>query len=259
MVCLAFRPQTGQHHLLGRETFLAPVRWDKNAWPVVNGNGTIDMNMNVPTLPYKPVKEVSYSTDFNENTLGFEWNYLRNPDTNNYSLTENPGYLRLKTSPVKLDDIDSPTFIGRRQEHINFAATTSVDLSEAQNGDESGLTVFMNNKSHYDLFLRQAANGQRLLILRYRLGELTHTAAEIIIPKGKMFLQVKGDADYYSFAYSTDGSSFHHLSKMDVRYLSSETAGGFTGIYLGLYITSEDTHSKGFADFDKFTYLPYIK
>jgi alpha-N-arabinofuranosidase len=256
MVCLAFRPQTGQHHLLGRETFLAPVSWDKNAWPVVNGNGTIDINMNVPTLPQKPVKEVSYATDFNEKTLGFEWNYLRNPNTNNYSLTETPGHLRLKTSTIKLDDIDSPTFIGRRQEHINFAATISMDLLDAQNGDESGLTVFMNNKSHYDLFLRQAANGKRSIVLRYQLGELTHIDAEIIIPKRKVDLQVKGDADYYSFAYSTDGSSFHHLSKMDVRYLSSETAGGFTGIYLGLFITSENAQSKGFADFDKFTYIP---
>ena len=49
MVCLAFRPQTGTHHLLGRETFLAPVRWDKGAWPVVNGDGTIALQMDVPT------------------------------------------------------------------------------------------------------------------------------------------------------------------------------------------------------------------
>src|SRR5262245_26506144 len=37
MVFLAFRPQGGfywQH--LGRETFLAPVRWDAQGWPVVN-------------------------------------------------------------------------------------------------------------------------------------------------------------------------------------------------------------------------------
>ena len=256
MVCLAFRPQTGQHHLLGRETFLAPVKWDTNAWPVVNGNGTIDLNMNVPTLPYKPVKELSYSTDFSEKKLGFEWNYLRNPSTNNYSLTENPGHLRLKSSPVKLDDIDSPTFVGRRQEHVAFTATTSVDLFDSQVGDESGVTVFMNNKSHYDLLLKQTSNGKRSIVLRYRLGELTHTATEITIPKAKVYFQVKGNADFYSFAYSTDGNLFHELNRMDARYLSSETAGGFTGIYLSLFVTSQNEHSKAFADFDKFTYLP---
>lgn len=257
MVCLAFRPQTGQQHLLGRETFLTPVKWDTNAWPVVNGNGTIDINMDVPTLPLKPVKAGPYTTDFTEKRLGLEWNYLRNPCASNYSLTENPGYLRLKTSLVKLDDIDSPTFIGRRQEHVSFTATTSVNLFEAQDGDESGLTVFMNNKSYYDFFLKQTPNGKCSVVLRYRLGELMHTAAEIIIPKGKVYLQVAGDADFHSFAYSTDGSSFQQLGRMDARYISTETAGGFTGIYLGLFLTSRNAQSKAFAAFDNFAYLPY--
>ena len=35
MVCLGFRTQSGMHHLLGRETFLAKVTWE-NDWPVVN-------------------------------------------------------------------------------------------------------------------------------------------------------------------------------------------------------------------------------
>ncbi len=253
MVCLAFRPQSGLHHLLGRETFLAPVRWDKNAWPVVNGNGTIDVNMEVPTLPLQPVKEVSDTTDFDEKQLGFEWNFLRNPRNENYSLSEKKGCLRLKASPVKLDDIDSPTFAGRRQEHINFTATAVTDFFETQNGDEAGLTVFMNNKSHYDIFLRQTS-GKRTLVLRYRLGELTHTACEINVPKGQIYLQVKGSNDYYSFAYSSDGKNFQPLGKMNVCYLSSETAGGFTGVYLGLFAASQNQTSKAYADFDKFIY-----
>ena len=44
----------GVHHILGRETCLAPVTWPKNGWPVVNGNGTASVNMTTPTLPLKP-------------------------------------------------------------------------------------------------------------------------------------------------------------------------------------------------------------
>ena len=83
MVCLAFRPQSGLHHVLGRETFLAPVHWGKNAWPIVNGNGIISLNMEVPTLPLQPITKY-LSTNFEEDELGFEWNYLRNPNLNNY-------------------------------------------------------------------------------------------------------------------------------------------------------------------------------
>jgi len=242
--------------MLGRETFLAPVRWDKNAWPVVNGNGTIDLNMDVPTLPLQPYPEVSYSTNFNEDKLGFEWNYLRNPRNENYSLNERKGFLRLKATPISLDDIDSPTFVGRRQEHINFTSNVVMDLFDAHEGDESGITVFMNNKSHYDLFVKQAARGKRILVLRYRLGALVHTECEINVPNGEIHLQVQGDNDYYSFAYSIDGKNFDPLGKVDVRHISSETAGGFTGIYLGMFATSATKSSKACADFDKFVYIP---
>lgn len=256
MVCLAFRPQSGQHHLLGRETFLTPVNWETNAWPVVNGNGTIYTDMNVPTLPFKPVGEVSYNTDFSEKKLGFEWNYLRNPQEQNYTLTEKPGFLRLKATTVKLDDIDSPTFVARRQEHFNFTTTTSLEMFRAQNGDESGITVFMNNISHYDLVLRKEATGENKIFLRYRLGEMTHISKEINISKEKVAFQVKGENNYYSFAYSLDGISYKIIGKMDVRFLSSETAGGFTGVYLGLFSTSESKMSKTYTDFDYLKYLP---
>jgi len=258
MVCLAFRPQSGLHHMLGRETFLTPVSWDKNAWPVINGNGTIALNMDVPTLPLHPFPDVSYTTDFNENKLGFEWNYLRNPRNENYSLSAKKGYLRLKATTISLDDIDSPTFAGRRQEHINFTSTVAMDLFDAREGDASGITVFMNNKSHYDLFVKQATGGKRVLVLRYRLGALAHTVCEVAILKGNVYLQVQGDKDYYSFAYSTDGKNFETLGKMNVCYISSETAGGFTGIYLGLFATSATKSSKSYADFDKFIYTPKV-
>lgn len=56
LVCLAYRIMPGTHHTLGRETYLAPVRWDKNAWPVVNANGTISLEMDVTTLPQQERK-----------------------------------------------------------------------------------------------------------------------------------------------------------------------------------------------------------
>lgn len=257
MVCLAFRPQSGLHHMLGREVCLAPVRWDKNAWPVVNGDGTIDLNMDVPTLPLKPFAEKSYNTDFSENKLGFEWTYLRNPIMGNYSLAERKGFLRLKAAPVSLDDFASPTFVARRQQHINFTATTALDVFNFKKGDEAGITVFMSNASHYDLFVKQGDGKKRVLVLRYRLGALTHIEREMEVPNGEIHLQVNGSNNYYSFAYSVDGKKFENLGKMDVMYISSETVGGFTGIMLGLYTASSNKNTGAHADFNKFLYVPH--
>jgi len=52
---LAFRPHgyPPVHHL-DRETFLAPVRWDDQGWPLVGANGQADIEMEADVLPPHP-------------------------------------------------------------------------------------------------------------------------------------------------------------------------------------------------------------
>lgn len=252
MVCLAFRPQTGSHHLLGRETFLAPVRWDKGAWPVVNGDGTIALQMEVPTLPQSVPAESPVRTRFNNSSLSAEWVWLQNPNFDNYIFTG--ASLRLKGLSAGLDQSEvSPTFVARRQTHINFTATASLSLKEARQGDEAGLSLFRETHSHYDLFLRQDAEGQSL-VLRYRLGAMLHTEQVVPVKKGEVELRITGTPDFYRFEYSTDGKSFQQIGVMDTRYLSSETAGGFTGTVIGLYAVSATEESNGYGEFQWFDY-----
>ena len=256
LVFLGFRPQSGNHHVLGRETFLAPVRWDENAWPVVNRNGTVDLYMDTPTLPLQPFEDPDYNTSFNESQLGYEWNYLRNPVKENYVLNPEEGHLILKTSPVSLNDSGSPTFLSRRQQHMEFSATTHMNLFGAQKNDEAGITLFMDNDSHYDLFVRQKNSNERVLVLRYRLGNLMYEAKEIEIDPEAVYLRLEGDRENYSFAYSVDGENYRTIDKMDVKYLSSETAGGFTGVVIGMFAKSQNENSKGFGKFYEFKYIP---
>ena len=113
----------------------------------------------------------------------------------------------------------------------------------------------MFEPAHYDLFVKQLADGQQAVVLRYQLGELTHTEKEVALPRGKVQLRVKGNSEIYSFEYATDGKNFKELGRINTRYISTETAGGFTGIMLGLYATSASDASKAYADFEYFDYL----
>ena len=256
MVCLAFRPQTNMNHLTGRETYLAPVRWDTNAWPVVNGNGTIALDMTAD-LPAKPAPQRDFSSDIrfsNKQSLGFEWIYLRNPLMENYQLTSNA--LRLTGTSATLNSPDLPTFVGRRQQHIGFEATTQLKLTEGNAGDMAGLTVFMDMFSHYDISLRREANGGNTLVVEYWLSSIHHVAKEIALKGGKPYLRVTGTRDHYRFAYSEDGKTFTEVGVADTRYLSSETAGGFTGIILALFCQSGSESSRPKADFYSFMYHP---
>lgn len=256
LVCLAFRQQNGAHHLLGRETYLAPVRWDENAWPVVNGNGTISLDMNVPTLPLHPIKPIPARDEFTSENPSHEWVWIRNPEMNNYE--HGNGRLTIKGTPVTLDSYqESPSALLRRQEHISFRAATDVMLANASKGAEAGISVYANGNSHYDLFVTRTADGKDAIELRYRLNELNHI--EKIIPldsSGKqVVLSIEGSPSRYTFSYSTDGGKkFTPISSMNTRYLSTECAGGFTGTFIALYTTAPDGKATGV--FDYFDYQP---
>lgn len=254
IVCLAFRPQTAMNHLTGRETYLAPVRWDTNAWPVVNGNGTIALDMSAP-LPVKPEPQKDFATDIrfsNKSALGDEWVYLRNPIMENYQMTSNS--LCLNGTSATINTAELPTFIGRRQQHIDFEATTQLKLSQAKAGDMAGLTVFMDLYAHYDISLRRESDGKNTLVVEYWLSSIHHVAKEITLKTAKPYLRVTGSRDHYRFSYSEDGKNFTEIGVSDTKYLSSETAGGFTGIILGLYCQSASESSKPQAEFYSFNY-----
>jgi len=256
MVCLAFRPALGRHHIMGRETFLAPVVWNDNSWPVVNGNGTIALEMKVPTLPLHPFDQPPPRTEFSEPFLGLEWNYLRNPVRGDYSLTERPGYLALQGTEVSLDQRDTPTFVGRRQEHFAFEAVTVVEFSPAAATDEAGLAVLMNDTHHYKLAVTRE-DGYPVLKLAVRLGSFSFTRAQAPLEPGPVTLVVTGSREAYTFAYAQGDDELTVLGQGDTYLLSTETAGGFTGVYLGLYTTGNGARPRSRAYFDSFEYRPF--
>ncbi len=258
MVYLGFRDTVGkQHHLLGRETCLAPVRWDENAWPVVNGKGWVDVDMShVQTLPQVLLPQASNKVDFiGGKKLGFEWIYTNNPVQDNYSYANNQ--LLLKATSVKLDDpTRTPTFVARRQTDVNCVVTTSMTMKNAKAGDRVGLTVYMESRGHYDVALIGAPDGSQQIELSYRLGELKHVAKTVKL-NSKSAVQFRIDVtnSHYAFSYSTDGKKFLPLAKMDSFFLSTETMGGFTGILFGWFAEGE-AGTKAVAAIDWMDYQP---
>ncbi len=276
MVCLGFRTQSGSHHLMGRETFLAPVSWEKGAWPVVNGTGDIALEMNVPTLPQKPFAPKDARNEFTrpqsdllpesalmkQTGLGPQWWWIRNPEPSRYVL--NAGFLRLYGTEHDLQEsTESPTFAGFRQQDIDFTAETCMWLGRSSEGDRAGMTVFMDAEAHYDIYLRNKGNGKWTIGIHYAMGVLNHieetevenaAASKSDLRNGspRIWLRITGESDYYRLWYSLDGHEFIQAGINHTRYLSSETVSGFTGILIGLWAQSPS--GKGYADFDYFEY-----
>ncbi len=242
----------GVHHILGRETCLAPVTWPKNGWPVVNGNGTVTVDMTCPTLPLKPFPATPARTEFDEDKPSLEWNYLRYPVTSNYSLTARQGYLRLIGSEQTIEDRKSPTFIGRRIQHVYFTATTQMEFNPTKANEQAGLSL-LNNGSHFDLLVRQS-KGKRVLVSRLMFGSVIHESREVVLKPGPVKLAIACERSRFILSYAQGNEPFKEIEKVDSKFLSSETVGGFTGVYVGLYATGNGKHSNASADFDWFEY-----
>jgi alpha-N-arabinofuranosidase len=253
MVFLGFRPSGlfFTFHHLGRETFLAPVTWTDDHWPRVSLNGTVELNVYAESLPMHPWEADPARDDFNSDTLSLCWNFIRNPRSEDWSLTARPGWLRLCGAPLTLSDKGSPAFVGRRQQHFDCQATTLLDFEPRHTGEEAGLTVLTNERHHYEVGVT-CLDHQRFVIVRRQIGDLVSIVAQHPIGDGPVKLEIQATAQQYTFAYALGDGPLQPLTTAATQYLSREVAGGFTGVYIGMYATGNGKHSTAPADFDWF-------
>lgn len=253
IVFLGFRPQNGSHHLLGRETMLEPVDWPDGGWPTVNGDGTADIQMQVATLPQVEMS----GPPMNRLSTGRMEPYfihLNTPVAENYKFV-NDSTLRLKPTTVSLDDAGTPTFMAIRQDKYEFRLDTEVDLTSATMNDIAGLTVYMDHNAHADIYLRQEKSSKKqTVVVEYTLYGLKHKACEVEVKKGPAQLRVDGTKTDYTFYYRDAKGNWAEAGKLDTRLLSTETAGGFTGITLGMFAVSKKGGGFSAADFKYFYY-----
>src|SRR5574338_1383 len=88
MVLLAMRPYGGYFYNLGRETFLVPARWEED-WLIASpGTGHVESEYPLPDLPEHSWQATAPRDDFDRSSLGMQWNFLRTPRADFYSLTE---------------------------------------------------------------------------------------------------------------------------------------------------------------------------
>ena len=249
---------------MGRETMLAPVQWEQGGWPVVNGDGTLQTDMKCETLPLVPMAKDPVREEFNYtkrnapkdsyHSLGLPmgWMSLCNPDYANYSLTERKGWLRLRPTTTNLSMTANPTFVARRQTELNFTATALFDLSHLTEGMQAGITAYAAPLNHYDV-VAEKRDGVIHVKSNVRLGQTCHSEKEIKLSGNMAYLRITSDKDFYYMQMSSDGINFTQLAKMEYRFLSTETIGGFTGVMLGLF-TQSGSDTNGFVDIDWFEY-----
>jgi alpha-N-arabinofuranosidase len=254
MVIHGYRSVTGYppHHILGRETCLVPVSWPKGGWPVVNGNGTVAVEMTCPTLPLKPFEAKPTRINFDDEELGLEWNYIQPPTAGNFKLNSKKGILELTGSAGKIGEKGNPSFVGRRLTDILFEATTRMEFNPKNENEEAGM-VLLNNGSHFDIMV-YSKQGKRYLAVKLQFGQTVYRSKEIALEPGSVDLKIEGTGSEFVFSYAQNSNDFKIVETAGARFLSTQTVGWFTGLYVGLYATGNGKQAEAQAVFDWFEY-----
>ncbi|WP_211750397.1 glycoside hydrolase family 43 protein [Paenibacillus sp. Marseille-Q4541] len=234
-VFLGIRPvgYPPRHHL-GRETFLAPVHWSEDGWPMIGNNGVVELEMEAETLSPVYWENNSEIDHFDEPSLGMHWNFLRNSEKVDWSLSERPGWLALNGRSVQLKErTGTPALIARRQQHWNCEVSVKMEFQPAE-GADAGLTVFMDDSYHYALGLTML-DGRHFVTLKRQVGSISDEKISLPVLGNVIELKIRALPDKYQFYYQGNDHEWNLLGEAETHLLSTEVAGGFTGVFFGMY------------------------
>lgn len=241
--------------VLGRETYLAPVDWDEDGWPVVNYGRPIRAAMECDrTLPEILLEGEPNFDDFNDTVLSLCWSFHYPPKENSWSLSDCSGWLTLYGQAGSLDDGKQMSMVVRRQRSINFQAKTRLSFEPEEDGEEAGITAFASGYHHYETGILQTG-GKKVLFWRKRIGDLAQTMVicELQDKGAGITLAIRGDDTYYELGYSGDvDEDICWCQKGLAKYLATEVAGSSDGVFIGMYATGNGRCTKVPGRFDWF-------
>jgi beta-xylosidase len=188
----------------GRIVYLEPVHW-KDDWPVigtpVNG-GTAGEPVGLWRKPNTgrsdPQGKPQTSDEFSDSReLGQQWEWNHNPDDRKWSLTERPGFLRLKAQEAS-DLIHARNTLTQQMQYERFDLTTQIDVSGMKDAQRAGLAMFGVHPSWIGVV--QTA-GKRTIVYSNKEGE---TRVGSLASK-TIQLRMHVEDQQVKYSYSLDG------------------------------------------------------
>lgn len=252
--------------LYGRICHLQPVTWE-NDWPIVGINGKDGCGE--PCIVYKKpdtgiTEEPCYleaSDDFEEEKLNLLWQWLGNGREDFYSLTENPGKLRLYCQNPSGKEAailwECANVLTQKLICPYFDAVCCVNVAALTENDQAGMTMM---GGHYAYLAVRAKKGQKVIVLAKaydedgkveeevkELWELSNTQNQVYFG---VRMEKGAEGPVFKMYYAlTEGN------KVDVKTDFMPSDHTWVGAKIGLFANALGAESlkksdrKGYADF----------
>lgn len=228
----------------GRAACLLPVTW-VDGWPILgkigaDGIGNMLWSGRKPIDGY-PATAPQSSDEFNSPLLGPQWEWNYQPRAGKWSLSERPGWLRLRAfQPLRRNDFRSAgnTLSQRSMRTASNTVILKLDISQVSDGGQAGLCHFSFAYSMFGITQHGATR-----TLRYN-----NAGQELLGPSiavDTVWLRSRWGFDGISqYAYSLDGTQYTDFgASYQIKW------GAYRGDRFGIYCFN-DNGEHGFVDVD---------
>ncbi len=209
---------------VGRVPCLMPCTWI-DGWPMLGDeNGKIP---NDTSLPYMSLDGICGSDEFSTPDLSLYWQWNHNPIDSAWTLTERPGFLRLKTCRIVDNLFLAPNTITQRMTGPECRGTVCLSVEHMIDGDRAGFAAFNGDsgvltieKNKGKLYLVMSAQFSHFKEPQHSISSvkideqarilLNDEESETVMQDNLLWLRIDGDFnhDYAHFAYSVDGKEW---------------------------------------------------
>ena len=249
---------------VGRVLTVMPCRWI-DGWPMLGDEeGKVPPRVR-PLKSGEPAKSIVCADDFSSEKLGLHWQWNHNPVDKAWSLTERPGYLRLKTARVVPNLYLAPNTLTQRMEGPKCTGSVALDLSKMKDGDIAGLAAFNDHsavmaikKVGKKLTLELSDQQVRLTQREKKVEKVEVKVLESVdLNKNQQKIWLRIDANFIprtdiaTFSYSLDGKEWTKIGG-DFR-MGFDWQRFFMGTKFGIFNYATKKVG-GYVDVDEFAY-----
>lgn len=253
-VFLGCRPYDRGFYNTGRQTFLLPVTWD-DGWPVILPPKTpVPLTVKRPNLPADKAPAVpstgniAFTDHFDSDRLAFRWIGLRGPASPWWATSKAERALFLEPRADLLSGQGNPSYLAVRQQNNDFACTVTLTAQPKTADCVAGLAAFQNEAHYYALNVKvDSGRLTEISIERpaarqgFRRGgpqEPPNVLASQVLPDNLVSIELKieGAGPTTRCLYRIGSGEFNQLGQdLQSSFLSTDTAGGFQGVTLGMF------------------------
>lgn len=216
---------------LGRETFLAPVTWTEDGWPIIGNDGKVEIEME-DILPVQQKDQKTLFVDFGKSLSDFPLLKVRAPKNDCFILHNDEKKLILVGEEDINTPLGHPTFLALRQNSFSCKFKTELDVTTLEG--TAGIAAWLRTDYHYRLGIRKNDGRLSCTLVRHVHDFEARTAELELDADGTSSVTLTMEVRPESYSFHVNGNLVDTCSYAGLT-TSCVLGNCFTGTLLGIY------------------------